>query len=141
MNTEKARVVGRRASWRIVAMVTVVGLLGFAPVTASASDGVGESDGTETTVQLFSDAQCAVSTFCVWSEVSFSGVFSRATSTASVSTGFFTAKSVWNRSSRAARVYSGTGGTGSWVCYTPNMKVASTSLPARSVALLSGSSC
>ncbi|KQT96583.1 hypothetical protein ASG53_16010 [Sanguibacter sp. Leaf3] len=122
-------------------MVAVVTLLGFAPVTASASDGVGESDGSEPVVQLFSEAQCTSGAFCVWSEPSFAGIYRGVASTAPLSTGFVNSKSLWNRSSRAARVYSGTGGTGSWVCYTPSMKIASLSVPARSVALLASSSC
>ncbi len=141
MNTVRARVAGRHTSWRLVAMVVVVTLLGFAPVTASASDEVGDSDETETVVQLFSEAQCTSGVFCVWSSVNYSGAFNRATSTAPVSTGFGTARSAWNRSSKAARAYSGTGGTGSWVCYGPGARVASTSVLAQSVALLSGSSC
>lgn len=138
MNTVKARVVGLRRSWRLVAMVTVVGLLGFAPVTASASEEVGEP---EEIVQLFSEAQCLSGSFCIWSATSYSGAFGRATSTAPASTGFATGMSVWNRSSKAARVYSGTGGTGSWVCYTPSTKIPSISVQARSVALLSGTTC
>ncbi|MBF0723525.1 peptidase inhibitor family I36 protein [Sanguibacter inulinus] len=141
MNTVKAHVAGRHTSWRLVAMVAVVTLLGFAPVTASASDGVGESDGSESVVQLFSEAQCTSGAFCVWSEPSFAGIYRGVASTAPLSTGFVNSKSLWNRSSRAARVYSGTGGTGSWVCYTPSMKIASLSVPARSVALLASSSC
>ncbi|WP_082544127.1 peptidase inhibitor family I36 protein [Sanguibacter sp. Leaf3] len=141
MNTVKAHVAGRHTSWRLVAMVAVVTLLGFAPVTASASDGVGESDGSEPVVQLFSEAQCTSGAFCVWSEPSFAGIYRGVASTAPLSTGFVNSKSLWNRSSRAARVYSGTGGTGSWVCYTPSMKIASLSVPARSVALLASSSC
>lgn len=141
MNTVKAHVAGRHTSWRLVAMVAVATLLGFAPVTASASDGVGESDGSEPVVQLFSEAQCTSGAFCVWSEPSFAGIYRGVASTAPLSTGFVNSKSLWNRSSRAARVYSGTGGTGSWVCYTPSMKIASLSVPARSVALLASSSC
>lgn len=141
MNTVKAHVAGRHTSWRLVAMVAVVTLLGFAPVTASASDEVGESDGSESVVQLFSEAQCTSGAFCVWSEPSFAGIYRGVASTAPLSTGFVNSKSLWNRSSRAARVYSGTGGTGSWVCYTPSMKIASLSVPARSVALLASSSC
>ena len=119
-------------------MVVVVGLLGFAPVTATASDEVGEPEGI---IQLFSEAQCVSGNFCVWSATSYSGAFSRATSTSPASTGFTTGMSVWNRSSKAARIYSGTGGSGSWVCYAPSTKISSTSVPARSVALLSGSTC
>jgi len=141
MNTVKAHVAARHTSWRLVAMVAVVTLLGFAPVTASASDEVGESDETETVVQLFSEAQCTSGAFCVWSEASYVGIYRGVASTAPVSTGFVNSKSLWNRSSRAARVYSGTGGTGSWVCYLPSTKISSTSVPARSIALLSGSSC
>ncbi len=138
MNTVKVRVVGRRTSWRLAAMVAVVGLLGFAPVSATASDEVGEPEGI---IQLFSESQCVSGNFCVWSAASYSGTFGKATSTSPASTGFSTGMSVWNRSSKAARVYSGTGGTGSWVCYTPSTKISSTSVPARSVALLSGSTC
>ena len=141
MNTVKARVVGRRTSWRLVAMVTVAGLLGFTPVTASASEDVGSVDSTEGIVQLFSESQCLSGSFCVWSASNYSGVFGRATSTTPSSTGFTTGMSVWNRSGKAARVYSGTGGTGSWVCYAANAKIPSISAPARSAALLSGSSC
>lgn len=138
MNTVEARVKGQRPSWRAVAMVAVVGLLGFTPVSASASDDVDE---TEVVVQLFSEAQCSSGAFCVWSEVNYAGVVGRATSTASASTGYQQARSLWNRSAKAARAYSGTGATGTWVCYTPGAKTASTLVPARSVVLLSGSSC
>lgn len=141
MNTVEARTRGQRPSWRTVAMITVVGLLGFAPVSASASDEPGEVDETEVVVQLFSEAQCSNGVFCVWSATSYLGTFSGASSTVASSTGFTTGRSVWNRSGRAARVFSGTGGTGSWVCYVPGAKVASISVPARSSAVLSGSSC
>lgn len=138
MNTVKARIRGQRLSWRAVAMITVVGLLGFAPVSASASDEVDETEGV---VQLFSEAQCTSGIFCIWSSASYSGTFGKASSTTATATGFTTGKSVWNRSGKAARVFSGTGGTGSSVCYAAGTKLSSTSVPARSVALLSGSSC
>lgn len=138
MNRVKARTRGQRPSWRAVAMITVVGLLGFAPVSASASDDVDE---TEVVVQLFSEAQCTSGFFCVWSSAGYAGTFSRAASTTATSTGLATGKSVWNRSGKAARVFSGTGGTGSSVCYAAGIKIASTSVPARSAALLSGSGC
>lgn len=138
MNRVKARTRGQRPSWRAVAMITVVGLLGFAPVSASASDDVDE---TEVVVQLFSEAQCSSGAFCVWSADNYLGVIGKATSTASTSTGYQQARSLWNRSGRAARAYSGTGATGAWVCFDPGAKTASTWVAARSVVLLSGSRC
>lgn len=141
MNTVKARIRGQRPSWRAVAVITVVGLLGFAPVSASASDEVDHADETEAVVQLFSEAQCSSGAFCVWSEANYLGVIGKAISTASASTGYQQARSLWNRSGRAARAYSGTGATGSWACFAPGAKSASTWVSARSVVLLSGSSC
>lgn len=139
MNTVKARGVGR-TSWRMVAVVTVVGLLGFAPVTANASDGVDEAGGA---VQMFSDTQCVSGNFCLWSSASYLGTFTSVsgTATSAVSTRASGSRSVWNRTGKAVRVHSGTGGTGSSACYGAGTKLPDIDITSRSVVVQSGSSC
>ncbi|WP_407342245.1 hypothetical protein [Pengzhenrongella phosphoraccumulans] len=55
--------------------------------------------------------------------------------------GMTVAGSVWNRMSTAVRVYSATGGSGSSTCFAPRAHLASTSVAARSVKVLSTTTC
>ncbi|WP_124341848.1 peptidase inhibitor family I36 protein [Cellulomonas algicola] len=88
-----------------------------------------------------STSQCAAAAFCVWGATGYAGTFASTTSTSVSSTGVSTAKSVWNRSARAAVVYSGTGGTGTAKCYAPGAMVASTTAGAASFRILSTATC
>lgn len=88
-----------------------------------------------------STSQCTASRICLWTGASSTGLFASATSTIPVPTGFPTARSVWNRSSHAARVYSGVGGTGTSTCFAPGARTSSTLLPAASFRVLSSTSC
>lgn len=111
----------------------------FAGSAASAAD----EPATDTAggVPPLALSQCASGAFCVWSGASGTGTFTSTTSTTSRDLGFSPVLSVWNRSSNAARIYSGPGGTGTSVCYAPGAYVASTSVVGGSFRLLLGTAC
>lgn len=88
-----------------------------------------------------STGQCPSGSFCIWGGTNYSGAFADTASTSATSTGVATAKSVWNRSTRAARVYSGSGGTGTSTCYAPGSQIASTTAAAVSFRILSTTTC
>ena len=133
-----ARTVRRRPSWRTVATVVVAGLLGLTPLSATASD---DMKSTDDLVQAWSSDQCSANFFCLWSGSSYTGTFTQTASTTPAPVNSTTAKSVWNRTGKAVRVYSGTGATGSSVCYGSNARSASISISSRSIVVLSGTSC
>lgn len=139
-----ARTVRRRPFWRTVSTIVVVGLLGLTPLSATASDGTAGAD--ETTgdvggVQVLSLEQCSNAFFCLWSGNGYTSTFTQTVSTSPVAVNSTNARSVWNRTGKAVRVYSGTGGTGTSVCYGPNARSGSISITSRSVAVQSGTSC
>lgn len=109
----------------------VLSLVGLAATPGVAEDGIGPS----------SLSQCGASSFCVWGSVAYSGAFKGTTSTTAVNLTFSQVRSVWNRSSRAARVYSGPDGTGASVCYDPGKQIASVSVAAASIRVLPTSAC
>ncbi|HEY0117756.1 MAG TPA: peptidase inhibitor family I36 protein [Cellulomonas sp.] len=88
-----------------------------------------------------SSSQCLASQFCLWSGAGFSSLETSTTSTTAAGVSFSRTLSVWNRSSYAARVYSGSGGTGTSVCFEPGAQVSSTSVSSASFALLTATSC
>ncbi|NKY38693.1 hypothetical protein HGA02_03885 [Cellulomonas septica] len=110
--------------------ITAAALLATAGVPAVASD-----------IAPASTSQCAAAAFCVWGATGYAGTFASTTSTSVSSTGISTAKSVWNRSARAAVVYSGAGGTGTAKCFAPGAMVASTTAGAASFRILSTATC
>lgn len=138
MSTMDARTVRRRFSRRAAATVMVAGLLGLTPLSATASD---DTESTGELVQAMSSDQCSNSFFCLWSGSSYTGAFTQTVSTVPAPVNSTTAKSVWNRTSKAVRVYSGTGATGSSVCYGPDARSASISITSRSIVVQSGTSC
>lgn len=133
-----ARTVRRRPSWRAVATVVVAGLLGLTPLSATASD---DMSSTDDLVQAWSSDQCSNSFFCLWSGSNYTGAFTQTVSTVPAPVNATSSQSVWNRTTRAVRVYSGAGATGSSVCYGPNARSASISIASRSIVVQSGTSC
>lgn len=117
----------RRVALVATLVAAVVGLT-TAPATAD-----------DVTPAVMSD--CGASQFCVWSGAFYSGSFAETTSTTAVSVGFSPVKAVWNRTSHAAAVYSGANGTGTATCYAPGAQVASTSVTAGSMRVLTTTSC
>lgn len=113
------------------AVVLALALLGSSAGAAAADDDV----------TPYSLSQCTTSAFCVWSAAAYQGSIVKTTSTSPVSVPFDWVSSVWNRSSFAARVYSGAGGTGSSVCYAPGAQVASVHVAAGSIRVLTTTSC
>lgn len=138
MNTEKTRGGQQRRALRAISAVVVVALLGMVPVTASASD---DTEGTDELVQTFSVDQCSNAFFCLWTGANYTGTFLQTAATSPVSTSATTRQSVWNRTSKAVRVYSSTGTSGASVCFTPGARSASTSIVSRTIVLQSGASC
>lgn len=92
-------------------------------------------------LEPLSFSQCLSGNVCVWSGTGYTGDFANTTSTSAVNTGVLTARSVANRSTKAARVYSGTGGTGSSVCLDPGDQSSSTSIGSQSMRILTVTSC
>jgi hypothetical protein len=121
-------------SARVLATVLVVVGASTSPTPAAASD-VEEMD------SIASSSQCPSASLCLWSGSSYSGTFVSTFSTGVYNTGIVTARSVRNRALTAARIYSGTNGTGSTRCYEPGANVRSTSVTARSFRILGTSEC
>ncbi|MDR2723348.1 MAG: peptidase inhibitor family I36 protein [Cellulomonadaceae bacterium] len=94
---------------------------------------------TEDTVPR-SSTQCATGQFCQWSTANYLGTVYTTTVSAK-DTGMATARSVWNRTSKAVRVYSGVNYSGTSVCLKVGQQTPSTSLPAKSVKILSTATC
>lgn len=138
MNTQREHFGRRDLVRRTISAVVVVALMGMIPVSASASDDAAE---TEDTMQVFSIDQCSNGFFCVWSGANYTGSFTQTASTTAVPTAATTWRSVWNRSPKAARVYSGTNSTGTSVCYAPGARSSSTSVLSRTIVLQSGAGC
>ncbi len=86
-------------------------------------------------------SDCGASQFCVWSGAFYSGNLKETTSTTAVSVGFSPVRSVWNRKSHAAVVYSGANGTGTETCHAPGDQFTSTSVVAGSTRVLTTTSC
>ncbi|MBD8059300.1 peptidase inhibitor family I36 protein [Cellulomonas sp. JH27-2] len=88
-----------------------------------------------------SAGQCEAGQFCVWSSAGYVGTFQSVGSTTVKATAMPVARSVWNRSGKAAAVYSGLSGSGAATCYAPGTQISATSVAAASFRLLSTSSC
>lgn len=86
-------------------------------------------------------ADCPASRLCVWPASSYGGTVFSATSTTATNTAIPMARSVWNRTNRAARLYSGTGGSGSSTCIPPGTKSGSVQYASASAKVLTGSTC
>lgn len=157
---------GRAAASAVVAVAVVGGLLALAtpaaaqdaPTVVPADDTIevvltDESvtvNGTEVEGALAPDgsileplsfSQCLSGNVCVWSGTGYTGDFANTTSTSAANTGILTARSVANRSTKAARVYSGTGGSGSSVCLNPGDQSSSLSIGSQSMRILTVTSC
>lgn len=113
----------------------------FAATLALALVGLAASPSAADEVSPASSSQCPASSFCLWSGAGFSGQEIGTTSTTATAVPFAWTLSVWNRSSYAARVYSGPGGTGTSVCYTPGTQVSSTHVASESFRLLTTTTC
>ncbi|QAY68784.1 peptidase inhibitor family I36 protein [Xylanimicrobium sp. FW10M-9] len=117
---------------RVTAALVALGVLTVglaAPAQASSPD-----------VMPLSSASCLAGRFCLWSGSMYTGGFFDATGNQNV-TGVSRAMSVWNRSGRAVRVFSGAGGTGTSQCFAAGVQSASVSVPAGSVRFLTTTSC
>ncbi|QAY63221.1 hypothetical protein ET495_08170 [Xylanimonas allomyrinae] len=117
---------------RLAAALLVLCTLSFglaSPAAASAPE-----------VMPLSSASCAAGRFCLWSGSMYAGTFYGTTGNQNV-TGLSSAKSVWNRSGRAVRVFSGAAGTGTSQCFAAGVQSASVSVPAGSVRFLTTTSC
>ena len=122
-----------RRTMRVVALLALAASSALVAAPGLADEPV---DGAPASV-----GQCGSSQFCVWSNAAYAGTFQFVSSTTVKATGMTTARAVWNRSSKAAVVYSGTSGTGTTTCFAPGTKVSSTTAPAKSFRLLSSTSC
>lgn len=131
----------RRKLWRTVSIVIIGGLLGLTPLSATASDEPEGADEITGGVQVLSLDQCSNAFFCLWSNGGYTGTFTQTASSSPAGVNATVARSVWNRTGKAVRVYSGTGGTGSSVCYAPNARSGTISITSRSIVVQSGTSC
>lgn len=94
------------------------------------------------TIQPYSSSQCAANRMCLWSGAAYTANFwSVPTSTPANVSGMSTARSLWNRTPNAVRIYTETGGTGSWTCVSSGEQDADVWVTARSVRTLVSSTC
>lgn len=121
---------------RLTSALTIAGL---SVVLSATSSLAASEDGA--VVAPASTSQCPTSNFCVWSTTVYSGAIATTTSTAVGNTTFTHVGSVWNRSTKAAVVYSQAGGAGTATCYAPGAQVGSTSLTVGSIRILATASC
>ena len=110
-------------------------------ISASTSREPAAAEELDTLESITSSSQCPASSLCLWTAASYSGTFVNTFSTAVYNTGIVTARSVRNRALTAARIYSGTNGTGTTRCYEPGATVRSTAVTARSFRILGTSEC
>jgi hypothetical protein len=120
----------------VLPLAAALGLL-----SGSSAGATDHAPGADTPGTAFALSQCVAGAFCVWSGTSGTGTFTSTTSTSWRDLGISPVLSVWNRSSNAARIASGSAGTGTSVCYAPGDYVASTSVDAGSFRLLLGTAC
>ncbi|MBN9609256.1 MAG: peptidase inhibitor family I36 protein [Actinobacteria bacterium] len=92
------------------------------------------------TVGPFTSSACPANNMCLWSGAAFTGAFFNTMTSTDIPT-LSVAKSVWNRTAKAVRVYSSAGGSGSSTCFAPGTQVSSTTLTARSVVVLPSTTC
>ncbi|MDM7830620.1 peptidase inhibitor family I36 protein [Cellulomonas edaphi] len=117
-------------------------LVGALVVTAAATSTAAHADEDDDSVALvFSASACPDGRLCLWTVAPYAGVMVSTFSTAVYDTGLSTARSVSNRASTAARVYSGLDGTGTSRCYPPGTRVSATSVAARSFRILGTTEC
>ena len=126
------------ASTHVSAIVLASALL---TLGASASAAPAAAFDLDPADSITSSSQCPSSSLCLWTGASYSGTFVSTFSTAVYNTGIVTARSVRNRALTAARIYSGTNGTGTTRCYAPGATVRSTAVTARSFRILGTSEC
>jgi hypothetical protein len=119
-------------------VVVVIADDGITVIGQGAHDAL-EPDGGLVEPRSFS--QCFAGNVCVWEGSSYSGKYAGTASTAAVTTGITTAASYANRSTKAARLYSGTGGTGSSACLSPGEQSGGSTIPAASMRILTVTSC
>lgn len=118
---------------RIAAIGAFALLFSFLTPAAQADDPVA--------IQPYSSSQCASGRFCLWSSASYSGSFWSIGTSGTHAVSFSPARAVWNRTGVAVRVYSGSSGTGSWICYSSGAQVSSTSIPSGSVRTMTSATC
>lgn len=115
------------------ASALVLALTGLAPSVAQADD--------DAPITPFSASQCASGRFCLWSGTGYSGTFWSTGSAGDQNTPISLARSVWNRTGVAVRMYSGAGITGVWVCYDAGDISSATSIGSASIRTMTTSSC
>lgn len=111
-------------------------MLGVVLTLATAAPGAA-FDGVEPA----SSSQCPAGQFCVWSGAGYTGTMAGTSGTTAVSVPFGVTRSVWNRSAPAARIYSGSGGTGVSVCFAPGAQSDSVQVTSASMRVLSTTTC
>ena len=131
---------GRRSPSTVLstAFLAVLTLVAATFVSAPASASTTLDGG----VQPATTAQCAAGRVCLWATTFYGGNFFSTSSTSASNVAVFTvARSTWNNSSKAAYVYSGSGGSGASVCLAPGSKTTSTTLTSGSVKLSTKTTC
>ncbi len=122
-----------RAAAALLTALLVAVTWAVAPTSARADDDVAEP---------YALSQCTSGRFCLWSGAVYTGSFFSTTSTSVVGTGNVSrAQSLWNRTGKAVRVYTGSGGSGSSTCFAPGAQAATTSLQSGSAQVLATTSC
>ncbi|GIG25923.1 hypothetical protein Cde04nite_21670 [Cellulomonas denverensis] len=121
---------------RLAAVALSCAMVFAVPALASADEGDGD-----VAITPYAAGQCTAARFCIWSNPGYSGVF-WSTGTAGVqSTNMTTAKTIWNRTGVAVRMYAVTGGTGNWTCVNAGTLFTSTDLPVRSIRTMTTAIC
>ncbi|WP_081784961.1 peptidase inhibitor family I36 protein [Cellulomonas sp. KRMCY2] len=120
-----------RPSWRGAPVLALTVSLVAGPLIPGAS---------AVDVAPASSAQCSAGRACLWSGTLYTGTIFSTTVSGNVS-GMTVAGSIWNRTSTAVRVYSAAGGSGSSTCIAPGGQLASTSVAARSVKVMTVTTC
>lgn len=121
----------RRLSRQGLIVLAVSCLLPLSPGAAVAVEGV----------EPQSTAQCASGRLCLWANSLFQGSFWSTASTSIANVGFSSAGSVWNRTSKAARIYSGSTGGGTSVCVAPGAQMSSAFIASGSARVLTTAGC
>lgn len=121
---------------RLAAVALSCSMMFALPALARADDSADDD-----TVTAFSAGQCAAGRFCIWSAAGYAGAFWSTASAGVQSTPVATARTVWNRSGVAVRLYASDDGTGSWTCVASGALLTSTSISSSSVRTMTTTGC
>ncbi|MEV7972623.1 peptidase inhibitor family I36 protein [Cellulomonas sp. NPDC089187] len=121
---------------RLTTLALAAGLLIAVPPTAGAQeDPIGGGP------VVLSASQCAAGRFCLWSGAGYTGAFWSTGSAGVQSSQVSIARTVWNRTGVAVRLYSGSGATGTWICVNSGGLYTSTSMPSTSIRTMTTAIC